>query len=64
MLCLTETTKKMILIINSFIIGYNDRRRHNDNETTTYDAQDTNGNSIFKFILKSCFSYPKILPHL
>ncbi len=30
--------------MNFLIIGYSDRRRHNDNETTTYDAQEMNGN--------------------
>jgi hypothetical protein len=34
---------KMILNINFLIIGYTDRRRHNDNESTTYDAQEMNG---------------------
>jgi hypothetical protein len=42
----------MILSINSFIIGYTDRRRHDDYENTIYDAQETNGIYIFKSILK------------
>ncbi len=34
----------MMFIINSLILGYTDRRRNNDNESTTFDAQETNGN--------------------
>jgi len=46
LLCLTKNykTRRMMLIINSLILGYTDRRRNNDNESTTFDAQETNGN--------------------
>jgi len=46
----------MILSINSFIIGYTDRRRQNDYENTIYDAQETNGIYIFKIYLNINFS--------
>ena len=36
LLCLTKNyEKKVMTIINSLILGYNDRRRNNDNESTT-----------------------------
>jgi hypothetical protein len=47
--------KNMILIINSLFVGYGDRRRYNDNESTTYDAQEMDGNLIFKCIIQSIF---------
>ncbi len=58
MQCLTKNySEKIILIINSLFIGYGDRRRYNDNESTTYDAQEMNGNLIFKCIIQSIFLF-------
>jgi hypothetical protein len=40
-----------------FFVGYGDRRRYNDNESTTYDAQEMDGNLILKCIIQSNFSF-------
>ncbi|CAF3567896.1 unnamed protein product [Adineta steineri] len=37
--------------------GYNDRRRNNDNENTTYDTQDNNGSNITNLFLRIKFVY-------